>query len=173
MKYCKRIFGRHLGYLYDGRTERIEVSGADIEVLPNLPMCRVPVSSSCATVPVCSVGHRSRCRTDTGTPGMVVEAVWVHGVYLSERTATSVSVGQRYRGRTEPYELSIAVIETKHAYRCFGCQYKQNAEFSQVSANGIDTVPHQHPCRRYCSSGYTGTRRKYWRGRTKLYRSVG
>ena len=48
------------------------MSGTGIEVVPNLPRCRVPVLSL--------------CRENTRAPGIAVESTTVSGVYLSGRT---------------------------------------------------------------------------------------
>ena len=87
--FTKRMFGRvyryprYLWWTYPTYRE----SGTSTEVVPNLPKCQVPVSSSYQTVPECSVGYRARCRTNTSTPGgVVVEGIPVSGVYLGERT---------------------------------------------------------------------------------------
>lgn len=72
----KGLFGKVYRYprIFGGSTELIVVSRTDIEAVPSLPecrgtgievvlnvrKCRVPVLSSCRTLPACSVGYGGR-----------------------------------------------------------------------------------------------------------------
>ena len=111
-----------------------------IEVVPNLPKCRVPVSSP--------------YRTNTRTPGIVVEGIPVPGVCLvgvpsapksrvpvSSSYRTYRSVGYGYQLHTELTDVSSAGIEAVE-------------DLTQESGTGIGFIPKLPKCRVPVSSSY-------------------
>ena len=90
--------------------------------VPNLPKCRVPVSSS----------YRAHIRT----PGITLEGIPVLGVYLS--------------GRTELTEVSGSGIEIVQNLPKYRVPVSNFTELAEVSGTGIETVPNKHQYPRYC-----------------------
>ena len=85
--------GRYTRGVFGGRNELVEVSGAGIQVVPGSPKCRVQGIKVIPNLSTCRVPVSSPYRTNTRTPGIVVE-----GIY-------------RYRLHTELTEVSSSGIE--------------------------------------------------------------